>query len=374
MFILLNNRMYLILVLAILFIILWILIKKQNSRENFYPAWQDHMLYGELSRRLKVGVWRGWLNINYLLLTNELLNYTNIDVVLFESATELIENLLVKKEIDIAITTEASYGIYISNKIQDMTTDKAFNKEYILQNKQKILQNFTTRRIFTAFNIYRFLLADNLGVNKPSDIKNKVIEITNLTNSLYGLDLDILGDIKYTKIYSEVDKGISKYDSTNKLGYQIDAYFTQFNHPNETLKEISQKINCTIIDLYSDNNLDKTNPFVKPEVILNKYFYLKKGKMDLESYPEIKARRAQSIRYNNLPYSENYVNCYTYKMIMLTREDVNDEWIYLFTKNFVDNFEAIKNSVYYLRDIKLDEMYKSSLSDILPMHRAVYKK
>ncbi len=182
-----------------------------------------------------------------------------------------------------------------------------------------------------------------------------------------------MGNIDYIKIYSEVDKGVSKFESTNKLGYQIDGYFTQFDHPNPILKEISQQINCSVIDLYSDNNIDKTNPFVKPEIILNKYFYLKKGKMDLDPYPEIKQRRKQSLMYNNLPYDEKYVNCYTYKMIMLTREDVDDEWIYLFTKSIIDNFTSIRDSVSYLHSVNINDMYTSSLNDILPMHRAVYK-
>ena len=366
--------MYLIVILLFLFYLLWIILKRQNNIEKFYPAWQDATIYSKLSRRLKVGIWKGWLNINNLLLTNQLLKYTNIDIIFFETNKDTIHNLLTIKTVDIVITTEADYGIYISNSLQDILKTDISTKKTINKNKNKILDNFNTRRLFTFYDVYRILLVDNVQINKPSDLSQKVIEITNITNNIYKLDLDLLSKINYIQLYRSTDRGKNKYDSINKLGLQINGYFTQYDYPNLDLTEISKNKNSTIIDLFSNENNDYSNKILEPDIILDKYFYLSKGRMKLDAYPEIKKRRKQVIEMNNLPYDPNYVNCYKYKMMMITREDVNDEWIYLFTKDIIDNINTIKQNVPYLHEVTKKGMYISSLSDILPMHRAVYKE
>ncbi len=61
-------------------------------------------------------------------------------------------------------------------------------------------------------------------------------------------------------------------------------------------------------------------------------------------------------------------------MVMISRSDVEDEWIYLFTKGIMENLDQIKRDVPYLRDVTREGMYKSTLSDILPIHPAVFQK
>ncbi len=367
--------MYLFIILSILFISLYIITKKITiTKEGFFPAWQDHAIYSQLSRRVKVGIWRGWLNINNLLLSNQFLEYTNMDLVIYETNTEVIDALLVKKQIDVGVITEADYGIYITSKLENEESDKVFNRTTLMKNKRTILSNFNTRRLFTFYKLYRILLANNLRINKPSDLNGKILEITNLTNAINRLDLDLLADVKYTKIYRDVGRGVSKFDSINKLGMQIDGYFTQYDYPNPVLKEISEKVNCTLIDLYSDGNKDKSNKIVHPEKIQNQHFYLTKDKMKLDAYPDFIARRKDTIKFYDLPYDSKSVNCYSFKMIMISRSDVEDEWIYLFTKSIVDNLETIKKDVPYLKEVTLEDMYKSTLSDILPIHPAVFGK
>lgn len=368
--------MYLFIILATLFIILYLITKKtkRETNEGFFPAWQDHTIYSQLSRRVKVGIWRGWLNINNLLLSDKLLYYTNMDLIIYETNTDVIDALLEKKQIDIGIITEADYGIYITSKLENEESEKTFNRETLMKNKKTILNNFSTRRLFTFYKLYRILIANNLRINKPSDLDGNIIEITNLTNSINRLDLDLLADVKYTRIYRDVGRGVSKFDSINKLGMQIDAYFTQYDNPNPVLKEISQKVNCTLIDLYSDGNKDKGNKILHPEKIQNSHFYLTKDKMKLDSYPELISRRKDTIQFYGLPYDSQNVNCYSFKMVMISRSDVEDEWIYLFTKSIMDNLENIKKEVPYLRDVTAEGMYKSTLSDILPIHPAVFEK
>jgi TRAP-type uncharacterized transport system substrate-binding protein len=155
---------------------------------------------------------------------------------------------------------------------------------------------------------------------------------------------------------------------------QIDGYFTQYDNPNPVLVEISQKVNCTLIDLYSDGNKDTNNKIVPPEKIQDQHFYLTKDKMKLDSYPELVSRRKDTIQFYNLPYDSKVVNCYSFKMLMISRSDVEDEWIYLFTKSIMEKLERIKQEVPYLRDLTVEGMYKSTLSDILPIHPAVFGK
>ena len=47
---------------------------------------------------------------------------------------------------------------------------------------------------------------------------------------------------------------------------------------------------------------------------------------------------------------------------------------HLFTKHIIDNLEQIKHDVPYLRDVTKEGLYKSTLSDILPMHPAVFER
>jgi TRAP-type uncharacterized transport system substrate-binding protein len=366
--------MYLLVILATLFILLYcIFYKKPNNIEKFFPAWQDHTIYSQLSRRVNVGIWRGWLNINNLLLSDKLLEHTNMNLIIYETNNEVIDALLITKKIDVGIVTEADYGIYLTTKLENEDKN-VFTKETIIKNKKTILHNFNTRRLFTFYKLYRFLIVNNLRINKPSDLDGKTLEITNLTNEIYKLDLDLLKNITYTKIYRDVGRGVSKFDSINKLGMQIDGYFTQYDYPNPVLREISSRVNCTLIDLYSDGNKDGGNKIVTPDKILQKYFYLNKDKMSLDAYPELVSRRKDIIDFYDLPYKSNSVNCYSFKMIMLSRSDVQDEWIYLFTKSIIDNLENIKRAVPYLHEVSKEGMYKSTLSDILPIHPAVFEQ
>ena len=361
--------MILIIIFIFLFFILWRLSNYQL--ESFHPAWNDHTIYSELSKRVRIGTWKGWLNINGVATLSILQNFCNIEIIFFSSNESTIDALLISKTIDIAYVTEADYGIYISKKIQEKENNQIFNKKYILQNKDKILKNFTTRRLLTFYTIYRFLLVDNFKINKPSDIVGKTIQITNLTNAIHLLDLDLLKNVNYIKLFREADRSVSKYESIDSLGLQNDAYFTQYDINNSNMIETSYNKNVSILDLYSDDNKDKTNPFPKPEVILDKYFYLKKDKMNIKKYPEIVERRKKAIEYYNLPYDPSNVNCYSFKIVMITRQDVNSEAIYLFTKSIMDNIKSITKLLNH-PDINIKNMYKNSLSDILPIHPAIY--
>ena len=65
------------------------------------------------------------------------------------------------------------------------------------------------------------------------------------------------------------------------------------------------------------------------------------------------------------------VNCYSSKVIGITREDVEDEWIYLFTESISKHLDIMLHEM-SLPSFSKKEMYSSKLNDILPAHPAIY--
>ena len=354
--------MYLLIILVCLVCILWKL-KKTNTNEAFQAAWNDYVIYTNLSRRLRVGTTKSWLNLNGLALSEEFFRHANVEIVLYYSITPMLDSLLKNKHIDVAFVTEQDYALYVSKKLNILSLDK----EYVKKNKHQIGKNFTARRIFTLNKMYRVFIGSNIQISKPDDIINKTVQITNITNKIYQLDLDLLKNIKYNKIYENEENANSLYGTINNIGLRMDGYFMDIEYPNSNMKQYSHYKNITMIDLYDGAK----NPFTSPDIILEKHIALTKDKMDLTAYPEIIERRKQVIKMNELPYNPKEVNCYSSKVIGITREDVEDEWIYLFT-------EAISNHLdIMLRQMNLPlfskkDMYSSALNDILPAHPAMY--
>jgi hypothetical protein len=384
-----NTIVFIIIFFATLYLIYKT--QKREQREHFYPAWANHDIYNTLSNRLRLGVWRGWININSLQMTNHLIQLTNTEVRLFDSNDEVLEALLKNKTIDIAIVSEAAYGIYILSQLSKTTQD--LTKKNVIRQKKLLEEKFNSRRLYSLYPLYRILITNNFAINKPSDISNKVIQITNISNEIYKLDLDLLKNYKYIEVYKERDRAADMYGSLKELGYTMDAYFSEYDNPNQFLGFISEKNNTNLIDLYEDlkdlkdrkdrkdrkgrndkntNKKDK-NLFPKPEELLDKYFFLKKDKMDLSHYPSIIQRRKQSLSYNNLHYNPKFLNCYSYKILLITRSDVKDEQIYLFTKAIYDNFEYLKNNIPYFEYFDRKDLLKSQLSSILELHKATYR-
>jgi hypothetical protein len=337
-------------------------LQKIDKKEPFQAAWNDYVIYTNLSRRLKVGTTKSWLNLNGLALSEEFFRYANVQIVLYNSVTLMLEALLTTKHIDVAFVTEADYAMYVTKKLNILSLDK----KYVKKNKHQIIKSFTSRRIFTLNTMYRVFIGSNIQITKPTDVSNKTIQITNITNKLYQLDLDIMKNIKYNKIYEDIENANSLYGTINNIGLRMDGYFMDIDNPNSNMKEYSHYKNITMIDLYGDKN-----PFTSPDVLLDKHIFLKKDKMDLEAYPEIMKRRKETIDFYQLPYDPKKVNCYSYKVIGVTREDVDNEWIYLFTEAISTHLDNM------LRNMRLPlfckkEMYQSALNDILPAHPAMY--
>jgi len=186
--------MYIIIVLLFLLFILWKL-KINSIQESFFPAWNDFKIYNQLSTRIKFGISVQWMNINGLAFGEQLFTYANVQIILFRSNNLLLDALIDKKSIDIAFVTEADYAMYICSKMKE----SMYDKEYIKNNKKNIKKTFSTRRLYTLNTIYRMFLADNFKIDKPSDLVNKTIQITNITNKLNIVDLDLLKNMKYNK-------------------------------------------------------------------------------------------------------------------------------------------------------------------------------
>ena len=365
------NSMWII--IFIIIVLLTYLIIKKKLEEGFYPAWNNYVIYNELSTRLRIGIWKEWLNLNNLQFMDKLTSLTNCEIRLYDSNKKLLDDLLVNKKIDIAFLTEAEYGIYVISKLSNTLDAKNLTKETIIKNKNILEEKYNTRRLFTLYPIYRVFISNNYTISKPNDLTNKTIRITNLSNEFYKLDLELLKNYKYNQVFKGDDNERDRYLDARSLEGAVDGYFNIFNNPDSNLQFFSQYTNINLIDIYSDTTNSKISKFTNSKDVMNKYFFLKKDKMDLVYYPKIVHRRKQTFDYYNLPFNPRYLNCYSYKTVLISREDVNDEAIYLFTKKLYENIDKLKQHIPYFEFLKKDEMYKSVLDDILPVHRAVYE-
>lgn len=355
--------MFIVIFIIILLVIFLVLIKNRESKEGFYPAWNNHIIYNQLSTRIKIGICRKWINMNNLQFVNKILNLTNCEIHIYENDVKLLEDLIYHKHIDLVITSEADYGFYILSKLSKDLDISELTKESIIKNKEK----FNTRRLFTLYPMYRVLLTNNLKINTPKDLNNKVIQITNVSNELYKLDLELLKNYKYNGIFKEDSDEQDKYHNVKSLIQgKIDGYFTDFNNPDDNLLFLSENTNINVIDLY---NKEKESY----QDILDKFFFLKKDTMDLRYYPTLYQRRKQMFEYLNIDLDPKRLNCYTYKTCMLTRDDVSDEWIYLFSKKIYENFNFLVNHIPYFKSLNKHNIYSSSLDDLVPLHRALFK-
>lgn len=356
-----------IFIIILLVIFLMILKKNLEVKERFYPAWNNHIIYNQLSSRIKIGISRKWIRINNLQFVNKVLNLTNCEVRIYEDDTKLFEDLIYHKHIDLAITSEVDYGVYILSKLSKNLDIPELTKDTILKNKDMITKTFNTRRLFTMYPMYRVLLTNNVKINKPDDINNKIIQITSVSNEIYKLDLEILKKYQYRPIYKEDNEIKDKYhDIKTVISGKIDGYFTDFNNPDENLLFLSENTNMNLIDLYDKKKDSYQN-------ILDKFFFIKKDTMDLRYYPKLYQRRKQIFDYKGISLNPKKLNCYTYKTFILTREDVPDEWIYLFTKKIYENLEFLVNHIPYFKSLNKHNIYNSSLDDLVPLHRALFK-
>jgi TRAP-type uncharacterized transport system substrate-binding protein len=355
--------------IAILFIILCLvfllfLFYRRRLFEGFQPAWYNHVIYNQLKSRLRLGIWKEWINVNRLQFMDKLINITNIEIKLYEDNQTLLNDLLVEKAIDIAFMTEADYGMFILNNLKKDLDVADFRKETLFENREFIQQKYPASRLFTLYPVYRTLVTNHLTIGKPDDINNKTIQITNISNNLNLLDQELLNKYDYKKVFREEEQTENRYENIKALQGKVDGYFATFNNPDENLQILSNYAKINLIDLYDDTS--------ESDEITQNYFFLKKDKMDLSYYPQIVQRREQTFDYYQLPYTANRLNCYSYRTLLLSRSDVNDEYIYQFTKKLYEHIDYLKKAIPYF-NVDKKQLYQSSIDSIIPTHTAVYK-
>lgn len=297
--------------------------QRKQQQESFYPAWHDFQIYSQLSRRVKVGmVAPGKMNLEGL----------NADIVFFPTDKDVLHNLLVTKKVDVAVSSEAQYGFYILGQLPAHIVQ---SKEQIMANTHIILQNNNTRRLFTLRTIYHVLVSNYNTFAKLADGEDKIVQVRNLTDDTHHLDVALLDTLpKPCRVMYA--------DTPDVAHWHSDAYF--YNHYDGTNAPFN-------LDSNNSTLLDCAGP------IPDKYFFLQKDQLRLEAYPRVLQRRQQTIDFYQLPYKPSAVQCYSHKMILLTRADVPDEWIYLFNQS--------------LSHLITPETKTSSLAAVLPLHKTL---
>ena len=169
---------------------------------------------------------------------------------------------------------------------------------------------------------------------------------------------DVIKDIKY-----RMTKGISELNELNKTSGWLMDVFSAHSRSQDILKWTKYLGQAegeykAIKKIISEINKPK---FVPPPVKVD----VKKVKKDNN------VEKKERIALNNLPYKPETVNCYSFKVFLLSREDVNNEMIYLFTKSIMENIHQIMEGM-QRPDVNENEMFLNSLNDILPVHPALY--
>jgi hypothetical protein len=322
-----TKKTFILLIFVAGFIILLLRQQQQQpAEESFYPAWHDFQIYSQLSRRVKVGMVAPDKGRRSLMAALNL-EGLNADIVLFPTDKDVLHNLLVTKKVDVAVSSEAQYGCYILGQLPAHIVQ---SKEQILANKHIILQNNPTRRLFTLDTIYHVLVSNFNTFAKLADSKDKIVQVRNLTDATHHLDLALVP--KSCRVMYA--------DKPDVAHWRSDAYF--YNHYHGTNAPFN-------LDRHNSTLLDCAGP------IPDKYFFLRKDLLRLEAYPRVLQRRRQTIEFYQLPHlAPAAVQCYSHKMLLLTRADVPDEWIYLFNQS--------------LAHLRTPEALESSLAAVLPLH------
>jgi hypothetical protein len=307
--------------------------KKAKATEPFYPAWHDFQIYSQLSRRVKVGMVGGGPGWAF--------EGLNVDIVLFANDKDVLYNLLVTKSVDVAVSSEAQYGCYILGQLPEHITK---SKEQILANKRIILQNNNTRRLFTLGTIYHLLVANYNTFAKMADSEGKIVQVGNLADATHQLDLALLPP-RCRVMYA---------DKPDVSHWRSDAYFYDYHAGTAA---------AAPPPFYDDRNnstlLDCAGP------IPDKYFFMRKDELSLDATATANARvlqrRRQTIDFFQLPLKPAAVQCYSHKMLLLTRADVPDEWIFLFNKSLGGGGKGSSSSL----------SLQSTLDPFLPLHKTL---
>lgn len=315
-----------VVVLAVGLIAIVIAKKKAKATESFYPAWHDFQIYSQLSRRVKVGMVGGG--------PGRAFEGLNVDIVLFANDKDVLYNLLVSKSVDVAVSSEAQYGCYILGQLPEHITK---SKEQILANKRIILQNNNTRRLFTLGTIYHLLVANYNTFAKMADGEGKIVQVGNLADATHQLDLALLPP-RCRVMYA---------DKPDVSHWRSDAYFYDYHAGTAPPPFYYDRNNSTLLDCAGP--------------IPGKYFFMRKDELFLEAYPRVLQRRRQTIDFFQLPLKPAAVQCYSHKMLLLTRADVPDEWIFLFNKSLGGGGKGSSSSL----------SLQSTLDPFLPLHKTL---
>lgn len=290
-------------------------IKNKTIQEPFYPAWNDYVIYSQLSRRLKVGGTASavprWLQDNPTI---------NGDTLFFDTERDAIHHLLVTKKVDVIVVSEAQYGMFI---LSQLPREAASSRAQILAHKHVLLQNSSARRLLTLGPVYHLLVANNLTfpsvsaslLLKDKNGKNgkkealKIVQIAHLTDDMQLLEKAVLKSVSCRFMHTDVpDVSHARSDAYfyDHYGPAAHAQFYQ-----NTLYNNSTVRDCT-------------------ETLPDKYFFFQKDHLSLHpAYPHLVQRRIGS---GSKPGS---VQCFSSQMLLLTRGDVPVEWVHLFVQSIL---------------------------------------
>lgn len=230
-----------------------------------------------------------------------------------------------EKDTAIKCTIEATSGsVYNINSIKNNTLEIAIAQSDMVHqayNGVGKFQNNGSTNLRAIMSIYpellTFVVNKNANITKLEDIKNKKINVGEIGSGSES-------SVKILFANSNIStKELAKEERLNPTDMQqalidgkIDGYFFVLGHPNNTIKELAQKMDIAILPLQGQN-IDS---------IIAQYPYY--------STSLIKANTYQGVNED--------VNTYGVKAILITSTNTSEKIIYQITKAIVDNFDEFK--------------------------------
>jgi hypothetical protein len=298
---------------------------KTILQEPFYPAWNDFMVYSQLSRRLKIGGTASavprWLQDNPAI---------NGDTLFFDTERDAIHHLLVTKKVDVIVVSEAQYGMFI---LSQLPREAAGTRAQIVAHKHVLLQNSSARRLLSLGPVHHLLVANNLTQRptKPKPIEKKqkkiIVQIAHLTDDMQLLEKAVLKNVPCRFMHT---------DTPDVSHQRSDAYFYDHYEYSAQFFQNTLYNNSTVWDC--------------PESLPDKYFFFQKDNFTRlpTYYPHLAQRRIGS----------GSVQCFSSQLLLLTRGDVPVEWIHLFVQSVLQQQPKLSHPF----------TTKSILQDFVPLH------
>jgi hypothetical protein len=335
----------LIVILFVLFVLLYIL-KKRQINEGF----TDSKLIQAF--KIRIGLFYDKDYTSYYNFVYKMSSFIPIEIVKYTDRFQIFYELK-RRNVDFIFTNEKDYYVYWINQNK--------KEKSILDS---IKRNPEIQAITMAFYQYVFIIADYKKIITKNDINGSVVAIMGKNSLGQDFEVELFEKFKTNMIYRSGDL---KKDF-DKLCKGTDIMISINEHPNKQLLKYSNNKEIYLIDI---------DEFETSKDYYDKYLFLNKKKMNLTYYPEIYQRYNSINRLGSLLIdSSPYMNAFAIKTLLMGLDTVSNQYVYEFMKVYYNNiFDSIEKNIYFnnFTDIEMSVSRLAGPNAILSIHEGARK-